>query len=78
MKVTVELPFKFQRVVQYPSGLTAITPNENGELTIDSFQHELIPVQFSAAKENSTEKLEFFMYECDTVVWRFIPNPSEP
>jgi hypothetical protein len=78
MKVTVELPFTFKRVMQYPSGLTAIAPNENAELTIDSFQHELIPVQFSAAKENSTERLEFYMYECDTVVWRFIPNSLEP
>ncbi len=73
MKVTVELPFRFMRVMQYPSGLPVITPNANAELTIDSFEHALIPVQFSAAKENSTEKLEFFMYECDAVVWRFLP-----
>ena len=73
MKVTVELPFRFMRVMQYPSGLPVITPNANAELTIDSFEHALTPVQFSAAKENSTEKLEFFMYECDAVVWRFLP-----
>jgi len=73
MKVTVELPFKFQRVMQYPSGLTVIRPNKQGELTIDSFHHGLIPVQFTVADKNSTEKLEFFMYECDVVVWQFIP-----
>lgn len=77
MKVTVELPFKFQRVIQYPSGLAVITPNEEGELTFDSFNYELIPLQFSVAESNSTEKLEFFMYECDAVVWRFIPADDE-
>ena len=73
MQVTLELPFAFQRVMQYPSGLTVITPGENGGLTIDSFNHQHIPVQFSTAAKNSTRKLEFFMYECDAVVWRFIP-----
>ena len=75
MKVTVDLPFQFQRVMQYPSGLAVITPDKQGELTIDSFNHDLIPIQFSVAKNNSTRKLDFFMYECDVVVWRFIPQP---
>ncbi len=75
MKVTIDLPFSFQRVMQYPSGLTVITPDKQGELTIDSFNHDLIPIQFSAAESNSTRKLDFFMYECDVVVWRFIPQP---
>ena len=44
-------------------------------IMIDSFNHDLIPVQFSAAESNSTRKLDFFMYECDVVVWRFIPQP---
>ena len=73
MKVAVELPFAFERVMQYPSGLPVIEPGPDGELAIDSFQHELIPVQFSKAEDNSTRRLEFFMYECDVVVWRFIP-----
>jgi hypothetical protein len=77
MKVTVELPFAFERVMQYPSGLTVIAPSPEDELTIDSFQHELIPVQFLAAEDNSTKTLEFFMYECDAVVWRFIPVQEE-
>jgi len=72
MKVTVELPSNFKRVMQYPSGLTVIKPEKNGKLTIKSFSHELIPVQMTIAKNNSTKKLEFFMYECDVVVWRFI------
>ncbi|MBM79580.1 MAG: hypothetical protein CMJ78_03175 [Planctomycetaceae bacterium] len=72
MKVTVELPFAFQRVMQYPKGLTVIQPNEDAELTID---YERIPVQFMPAESNSPRKLDFFMYECDTVVWRF--NPSD-
>jgi hypothetical protein len=74
MKVTVELPFAFQRVMQYPSGLTIIEPDKNADLTMDSFDHERIPVQFTSAESNSTRKLEFFMYECDAVVWRFLPS----
>ena len=78
MQGIVELPFRFRQVRQYHSGLAVITPNNEGKLTIDSFDHELIPVQFSAAENNSTERLEFFMYECDAVVWRFLPAESEP
>lgn len=74
MQVTIDLPFPFQRVMQYPSGLTVITPDKNGALTMDSFNHERIPIQFSVAENNSTRKLEFLMYECDVVVWRFIPK----
>lgn len=74
MKVTVELPFGFQRVKQYPSGLTVIEPDKAGKLTIGSFAHERMPVQFTSAESNSTRKLEFFMYECDAVVWRFIAS----
>ena len=74
MQVTIDLPFPFQRVLQYPSGLTVITPDKNGALTMDSFNHERIPIQFSVAENNSTRKLEFLMYECDVVVWRFIPK----
>lgn len=73
MKVTVELPFRFEQVMQYPSGLTVIAPNTNGELTIDSFSHDLIPVQLTEAKNQSTGMIEFFMYECDVIVWRIVP-----
>ena len=75
MKVTVDLPIEFQRVMQYPSGLTVTTPNQQGQLTFDSFHYELIPIQFSVAENNSTRKLDFLMYGCDVVVWRFIPQP---
>ena len=78
MKVTVELPTAFQLVRQYPSGLSVIAPDKMGRLTIDSFQHDRIPVQFTPAELNSTRKLEFFMYECDVVVWRFVYDQSRP
>ena len=78
MKVTVELPTAFQLVRQYPSGLSVIAPDKMGRLTIDSFQHDRIPDQFTPAELNSTRKLEFFMYECDVVVWRFVYDQSRP
>lgn len=29
----------------------------------------------SMAENKSTRKLDFLIYECDTVVWRFMPQP---
>ena len=55
-----------------------ITADKRGRLTIDSFQHDRIPVQFTSAELNSTRKLEFFMYECDVVVWRFVYDQPRP
>ena len=73
-QIVIRLPFDFKRVVQYPSGLTIIQPNKQGKLTIDSFQHKLIPVQMYKASQQSTRRLYFLMYECDVVVWRFDPK----
>ena len=54
-----------------------ITPNQNGEPAIDSFDYELTPVQLSMTENQSTRRLEFFMYECDVIVWWIVPTAGE-
>lgn len=76
-KATVDLPFRFRRIIQYPSGLTVVTPNQNSEPAIDSFDYELTPVQLSMTENQSTRRLEFFMYECDVIVWWIVPAAGE-
>ena len=83
VQVTIELPFEFEQVMLYPSGLRVIQPNKAGKVVFDSIDYDRIPVQMNKIDRasdgkvtvyNSTRRLDFFMYECDVVVWRFDPK----
>ena len=69
ISVTIDLPFEFERIVQYPDAVPVIEHTDQ-ETTI---HYDRIPVVVRDIEQR--DKIRIVMNEADTVVWRIDPAP---